>query len=131
MGKYLAIVALPFMLSCGGDQELSDKVTEPQAPQPVAATPTDLSIYCNGPPSIKHLFSAYMGFKELVERDSLDHPSVQRMYDSAEREYLKAVELHDSCRNHTQYMLANQLAINAINDLTEALTRQQELAEEK
>ncbi len=54
------------------------------------------------------------------------HP-LKRMYDSGEREYERSRRLYDTCKNGVDYLLANQLAINSINFMIEALTRQQEL----
>ncbi len=139
MKKYLAIIGIPFLLSCGDEsKDLSDKVSpQPPAisssvsPQPPAISSSktatqDQRDYCNGPPSISHLFNAYKGIREEVEGNGLGDPSVKRMYDNGEREYKRARELHDTCKNGVDYLLANQLSINSINFITEALVRQEE-----
>ena len=131
MRKYLAITAVPFLLSCGGDgKELSDKVSEPKSPVAVVSTEvtaSDPRDYCNGPPSISHLFNGYEGLRKSVKSGGLRDSFVKRMYDSGEREYQKARDLHATCRNSLDYLIASQRAINSINFITEALIRQEEL----
>ncbi len=135
MRKYLAIMAVPFLLGCGKEGKyLSDKIdlSDKVSPQPtmVSSSKTatqDHRDYCNGPPSIGHLFNAFNGLRGLVEKEGLSNPSVKRMYDAGEREYQRARELHDTCKNSVDYLLATQLAINSLNFITEAMVRQEEV----
>lgn len=132
MRKYLAMVAVPLLLGCGeSGKELSDKVSKPEFPVAVASagtTTTNSRDYCNGPPSISKLFNVYQVLREKVDEGGslLGHPSIMRMYIAGEREYERARELHDTCKNQVDYLFANQLAINSINFIIEALLQQEE-----
>ncbi len=82
MRKYLAIAVVPFLLSCGEEsKDLSDKVSEPESPVAVVSTEvttTNPRDYCNGPPSISHLFDAYTGIRGIVKSGGLDDSSIKK-----------------------------------------------------
>lgn len=126
MRKYLAIVAVPFLLSCNeGNGDLSDRVLS--QPSAISSSETTTRDYCNEPPNIGHLFDAYNGLREVVEVNGLIDPSVKRMYGAGEREYNNSKKIHASCKNECDYLLATQLAINSVNFMAEALAREEEL----
>lgn len=132
MKRYLAIAAVPFLLSCGRESiDLSDKVSAP-SPQGAVVAPIKIATanprnYCDGPSDINHLFDAYTNLKGTITERSLSIPSIKRMYDSSKRKYQKARELHNTCKSEFDFMLASYVAVESIQYMTEAVARQKEV----